>query len=117
MSFHHQNWDVTILQTSKSKPTHQNPAHSGFTKKLEADLRAPATDEAPPLAKLAILTPDMRQALINARTSLKMDRDALGKRACVPKQVVIALETGKPIQEKSMLQKINNVLHTKLKFP
>lgn len=114
----HQDWQTVVLkkpaQAATQKHVHNEHAHRA--RKLEADISVPATEEAPPVAPLSTLSHTMRQAMIAARTSQKLTQQDLANRCNIQVAIIKALEGGQVIQDKSILNKVNRVLCTKLRF-
>ena len=122
----HQDWEPVIVrkkpdlkdpnvqkETIVKDKTHEARSHMN---KFESDIRANPKEEAPAVAPLNILSPAMRQSLIQARVSLKINQIELAKQLCVKQDIIHNLETGKPIQDKSILQKLQRKLGISLKF-
>lgn len=122
----HQDW-APVVFTKKPNPKDPNAkketkvkdkTHNERAKlnKLEKDIYSDPTSEAPELAKLNILSPEMRQTLIQARVSKKLNQVQLANQVNVRPNIIQDLETGKVVQDKNILQKIKKVLNVQLKF-
>jgi putative transcription factor len=90
--------------------------YSDRARKLEEDLNTDPTDNAPKLAPLPFLSPTSRQTMIKARTDKKMTQAQLAQMVNTRPNVIQDLESGKVIQDKAILQKVNKVLGTSLKY-
>lgn len=66
--------------------------------------------------QLLILSSAQRKQLTSARVSMNMKREDLAKKARVRVDLVNAIESGKPIQDKTALPKINKALGLSLLF-
>jgi len=66
--------------------------------------------------ELPILNPTMRQRLIQARCARNMTQQALANATNLRLQVVQDLETGKPVAQPGVLQKMSKVLGSDLKL-
>ena len=84
-------------------------------RKLEADIQDP-TQEPPKMADLPCLSKPMQQMMIQGRVSKKMNQQALAHAINERVQVIQELETGKVVQNPSVLQKVNRALGTSLRF-
>lgn len=92
-----------------------NREYCDRARKLEADLD-PSSDlgaKQAPLNKLSLAT---RQEMTRVRTEKKITQAQLAAQMNVRPNVVSELETGKPVQDPSVLVKVNRILGTKLKF-
>lgn len=85
-------------------------------RKLETDIAVGATEEAPALAPLLVLSLPMRQELVKKRTEAKLTQIQLAQRLNIRQDVIQSLECGKVIQDASILPRINRILGTSLKF-
>jgi ribosome-binding protein aMBF1 (putative translation factor) len=94
----------------------QSREYSDRARKLEADLTTSPTEAAPPAAPLAILESDARKAMIQARITKTMSQDQLAQAAMTQTKNIKDLESGKVIQDRSILQRVNKILGTKLRF-
>lgn len=135
--FNHQDWEPVVLrkkQTPQDLRSREALAHakrSGGTvetlakdkqredrerfRKLEADISDPSS-EAPKLASLPCLSKTTQQTMIQARVAKKMNQQALAHAINERVQVIQELESGKVMQNPSILQKVNRVLGTSLRF-
>lgn len=120
MTFQGQDWNTVVLKRPKpptvveaKKPQSE---YASRARKLEADFNAPANAEAPKLAPLPHLSSESIRLLINARTDQKMTRDTLAKKINEPIKTIEYLETGKVVDNKGVLQKVNKALNLRLKF-
>lgn len=138
MSYPVQDWEPVVFRKPFVKPTDKEAIKNaqrlgkgletlkklgqGITeqahraRKLESDLSAGATEEAPSLAPLLMLSLPMRQELIKKRTEAKMTQVQLAQRLNIRPDVIQSLENGKVIQDASILSRINRILGTSLKF-
>jgi ribosome-binding protein aMBF1 (putative translation factor) len=103
-----QDWTPVILKKPK-KPEHEPKPQISHEKKYTKQLE---NEE----AKLNILSHDMRQNMISFRNERKMSREQLAKSVNENVSVIRDLETGKVVNTHGVLQKINKVLGTKLKY-
>jgi len=102
---------TTVQKKEIKKPVNPSNAH-----KFETDITTPASEEAPALAALPILTSVNRQLLIQTRVAKGMNQVKLANSCNLNVQIIQDLETGKPVTDKSILQKINRILGVNLKF-
>lgn len=120
MALPHQDWKPVILHNSSNKNVATKKSSPQFipnpARKLEADISKPATEEAPPLAALNILSSEMRQLMINARIAKKMSQADLAKKVNVQTCIINQLESGKVVNEPNILQNIRKILGISLKF-
>lgn len=117
--YSHQDWNVVKFHTSKPKPTGEVRTKQ-FNQKpgsgLEKDIYTSATEDAPVLKALPKLSSDDRQTMIKARCDKKMSQKDLANSINTNIKIIQDLESGKVIDDKQILQKINRQLGTKLKF-
>lgn len=90
--------------------------YSDRARKLEADIHVPGTDAPPPPPALPTLNVEMRKAMIQARTAKKMSQQQLAQSINAQTKIIQDLESGKVIQDKSILQRINRALGCSLRF-
>lgn len=118
----HQDWTPVVLRKPKpalveqqSKTQIAKKTVNNQFKKLEADLDLTITDNIPSVP-LNILTPEQRKELIAFRVEKKLNQTQLANLINEQTAVINALETGKVVQSKNILEKINRILGTKLKW-
>lgn len=119
-----QDWTPVVLRnpnnvkkvTTVQKKDIKKPINPSNAKKFENDISTPASEEAPALAALPILTSTNRQLLIQSRVAKGMNQVKLANACNLNIQIIQDLETGKPVTDKSILQKINRALAINLKF-
>lgn len=102
-----------VKQTQLKKDTTQQKYNS-TARKLEADLDKNL--EEVPVIKLNILNSEMKKQLITFRNERKYNQDQLAKLINEDVSIIKNLETGKVVNNVNVLQKINRILGTKLKF-
>ena len=102
-----------VKQTQIKKDTTQQKYNS-TARKLEADLDKNL--EEVPVIKLNILNSEMKKQLITFRNEKKYNQDQLAKLINEDVSIIKNLETGKVVNNVNVLQKINRILGTKLKF-
>jgi len=102
-----------VKQTQVKKDTIQQKYNS-TARKLEADLDKNL--EEVPVIKLNILNSEMKKQLITFRNERKYNQDQLAKLINEDVSIIKNLETGKVVNNVNVLQKINRILGTKLKF-
>ena len=102
-----------VKQTQLKKDTTQQKYNS-TARKLEADLDKNL--EEVPVIKLNILNSEMKKQLITFRNEKKYNQDQLAKLINEDVSIIKNLETGKVVNNVNVLQKINRILGTKLKF-
>lgn len=102
-----------VIQTH-SKIENSKQQYNSNAKKLEADLDHNIQDV--PSVSLNILDPSMRKELISKRIEKGFNQSQLAKMINEQSSVINNLENGKVVNEKNILQKINKILGTKLKF-
>lgn len=93
-----------------------NREYCDRARKLEADLdpsKDIAGEKQAPLNKLSL---SARQEMTRVRTAKKITQAQLAVQMNVRPNVVSDLESGKPVQDVSVLTKVNRILGTKLKF-
>jgi ribosome-binding protein aMBF1 (putative translation factor) len=102
-----------VKQTQLKKDTTQQKYNS-TARKLEADLDKNL--EEVPVIKLNILNPEMKTQLITFRNEKKYNQIQLAKLINEDVSIIKNLETGKVVNNVNVLQKINRILGTKLRF-
>ena len=126
-SLPHQDWSQVILRSKSSIEKEINSSKVTIKRgsapntkinKLENDIKSSSQDEAPPLASLPILNGENRKILVNARVAKSLTQVQLAQRINVLPKIINDLESGKPITDRSILQRINKELGIKptLKF-
>ena len=100
-------------ETQVKKDASQQKYNSD-ARKLEADLDK-TLDEVPTV-KLNILNSEMRKQLIAGRLAKKLSQDQLAKQINEQSLIINNLESGKVVNNINVLQKINKLLGTRLKF-
>lgn len=93
-----------------------NREYSDRARKLEADLDPTQDVSTIKLAALNKLNLATRQEMTRVRTQKKITQVQLAQLANVRPQVIQELESGKPVQDRSILVQVNRILGTKLKF-
>lgn len=107
--------DGDVVDTVKKVAT-KTQEYSNRARKLEADCLTPATEEAPKNAALLQLSHTSRQTLIKARVDKQMTQQQLAQRCNLPPIVIKTLEGGGVVQERKVIDKVNRVLGTTLRF-
>lgn len=102
-----------VKQTQVKKDVVQQK-YNNTARKLEADLDK--TLEEVPVIKFNILNSEMRKQLIAFRTEKKYTQDQLAKMINEQSIIINYLENGKVVNNNNILQKINKILGTRLKF-
>lgn len=113
----HQDWTPIVLRSSSATkkaenalkvPVRRAASADPLKKKLEADLVK--SDEAPDLAPLPHLDSDNRKRLTQARINRSLTQEALAKQINIQPKIINDLESGRVINDKTVLQKINKIL-------
>lgn len=92
------------------------PTDPGRGARGAAEERGGGAADIPDLPDLPILNPAMRQRLIQARCARKLNQQALANATNLRLQVIQDLETGKPVAQPGVLQKLSKVLGSDLKL-
>lgn len=139
MTYEHQDWTTVVLRTQQAVNLKDKKAiraaqcnggeidtihkiksdareYSDRARKLEADIHVSGTEAPPPPPALPTLNAAMRQAMIQARTSKKMSQQQLAHSVNTQAKIIQDLESGKVIQDKGVLQRINRTLGCTLRF-
>jgi putative transcription factor len=118
----HQDWTpvvfkkpVVVKETANKTDTTKQKYNS-TARKLEGDLDITIQDNVP-IAHLNILEPNDRKDMIARRIEKKMNQTQLAKLINEQVAVINNLENGKVVNNPNVLQKINKILGSKLKFP
>ncbi len=90
--------------------------YSDRARKLESDIHVSPTEAPPPPPALPTLSPEMRKAMIQARTTKKYTQQQLAQMVNTQSKIIQDLENGKVVQDKSVLQRINRALGCNLRF-
>lgn len=93
-----------------------NREYSDRARKLEADLDPTKDMSQVKLAPLNKLNLASRQEMTRVRTEKKLTQIQLAQQLNVRPQIIQDLESGKPIQDRSILNHVNRVLGTKMRF-
>lgn len=120
-----QDWDVVFRSEKATTPAERKTVaairaamgggvpidHASRQKKLDksADGEMEADD-------LPILNPAMRQRLIQARCKRNLNQQALATACNLRLQVIQELETGKPVAQPGVLQRLSKVLGSDLRL-
>ena len=116
----HQDWETVYLRKEREPNAHvskkQVSEYTSRARKLEADVHALATEEAPPAAPLLKLSHSTCKSLIQTRTSQKLTQEQLAQRANLPVATIKTLENGGVVQDRSAITKVNKVLGTHFRF-
>ena len=136
MNLSHQDWEPVVFHKKIGNPTNKETVKQALRnggnvdtlrktgdhlseaakkRKLEADLYVPATEAAPDQKPLPKLSLEARQQMINARTEKKLTQVQLAQQMNVRPNLIQDMENGKVLEDKTLLQKVNRVLGTKLK--
>lgn len=136
MNLSHQDWEPVVFHKKIGNTTHKetvkqalrnggnvdtlhktgdHQSEAAKKRKLEADLYVPATEAAPDQKPLPKLSLEARQQMIKARTEKKLTQVQLAQQMNVRPNLIQDLENGKVLEDKTLLQKVNRVLGTKLK--
>lgn len=137
MNHTHQDWEPIIFHKKIGNPTNKETVKEALRnggnvdtlrktgdhlseaakkRKLEADLYVPATESAPEQKPLPKLSTEARQQMIKARTEKKLTQVQLAQQLNVRPNLIQDMENGKVLEDKTLLQKVNRLLGTKLKL-
>jgi putative transcription factor len=104
--FQGQDWEPVIIKKPKPPtPQLQVSQEKKYTKQLENEE-----------ARLNSLGSEMRKSMISYRNEKKLTQDQLAKKINEQTSVIRDLESGKIVNTQGVIQKINKVLGTRLKF-
>lgn len=135
MNFH-QDWEPVVFRKKVVKETdkdavkaalrngrpvetitkNSNREYSDRARKLEADLDPTKDISQVKMAPLNKLNLAARQEMTRVRTEKKLTQIQLAQQLNVRPQIIQELESGKPVQDRSILNHVNRVLGTKLRF-
>ena len=100
---------------TKNKVESSQQQYNSRAKKLEADLDINIVENVPTIP-LNILTPEQRKELIAKRVEKGLNQTQLAKLVNEQATIINNLENGKVVNVANILQKLNKILATKLKF-